>query len=398
MKKSMGQFITALRKANGMTQQEVADRLNVSNKAVSRWERDECAPDISLIPALAEMFGVTCDELLKGERIFNATQAEKSEPKVEKQLKSLVNRAISSFKTLIWVSLALSAVGLICMFGISYGFYRPVIGFAVMLLFEAVAFAVAAIATNKMKEKKIDNELLENADAVLVNRFNNCFGTLSFVAFFAVISVIALSVPLICFSSEYIDSVMTFESYFLNFFILIVFVLALVFLKAKEPYTAWITDRLKENKVSLDPQIRKMNLLQLGFTVIASVLFIIAPYFATDFDQPDYAFIAINFTGLAFLIANIICFIVFIGKNKGDKTNLLLHGVRNILMIPAGYMFAVAPIVSFSTYDEIITAETEWERTVTWRISYLLLIIGWVILITLIFGIIEAALAKKKNK
>lgn len=67
-KNSIGQFIAALRKANGMTQRNVADRLNVSNKAVSRWERDECAPDLSVIPALAEMFGVTCDELLKGER------------------------------------------------------------------------------------------------------------------------------------------------------------------------------------------------------------------------------------------------------------------------------------------------------------------------------------------
>ena len=68
---TIGQFIAALRKANGLTQQDVADRLNVSNKAVSRWERDECAPDLSVIPALAEMFGVTCDELLKGKRIQN---------------------------------------------------------------------------------------------------------------------------------------------------------------------------------------------------------------------------------------------------------------------------------------------------------------------------------------
>ena len=58
-KKTMGAFISALRKANGMTQQELADKLNVSNKAVSRWERDECAPDITLIPPLAEILGVT---------------------------------------------------------------------------------------------------------------------------------------------------------------------------------------------------------------------------------------------------------------------------------------------------------------------------------------------------
>lgn len=121
--KTMGAFLAALRKANGITQQELADRLNVSNKAVSRWERDECMPDLSLIPALAEIFGVTCDELLKGERIF----AEKSEPKVEKQVKALINRSIANFKILLWISLALSVIGLVCMFGISYGFYRPIV-------------------------------------------------------------------------------------------------------------------------------------------------------------------------------------------------------------------------------------------------------------------------------
>ena len=97
-KKTIGQFIAALRKANGLTQQEVADRLAVSNKAVSRWERDECAPDISVIPALAELLGVTCDELLKGERITNSVQAEKSEPKIGKQVKALINRSVSNFK------------------------------------------------------------------------------------------------------------------------------------------------------------------------------------------------------------------------------------------------------------------------------------------------------------
>ena len=80
-KNTIGQFIAALRKANGMTQQEVADRLNVSNKAVSRWERDECSPDITLIPAIAEMFGVTCDELLRGERLNSAPDTEQNKPK-----------------------------------------------------------------------------------------------------------------------------------------------------------------------------------------------------------------------------------------------------------------------------------------------------------------------------
>ena len=66
--KTIGKFITALRKANGMTQKDLAEKLNVSDKSVSRWERDEGAPDLSLIPVIAEIFDVTCDELLRGER------------------------------------------------------------------------------------------------------------------------------------------------------------------------------------------------------------------------------------------------------------------------------------------------------------------------------------------
>ena len=65
---SIGAFIAALRKANGLTQKQLAENLNVSDKAVSRWERDECAPDLSLIPVIAEIFGITSDELLRGRR------------------------------------------------------------------------------------------------------------------------------------------------------------------------------------------------------------------------------------------------------------------------------------------------------------------------------------------
>ena len=67
-KKSIGGFIAALRKANGMTQKDLAERLNVSDKTVSRWERDEGSPDLSVIPVIAEIFDITCDELLRGER------------------------------------------------------------------------------------------------------------------------------------------------------------------------------------------------------------------------------------------------------------------------------------------------------------------------------------------
>ena len=68
-KKTMGAFLAALRKANGYTQQEVADKLNVSNKTVSKWERDEGCPEIMMLPLIAELYSVTVDEILRGERI-----------------------------------------------------------------------------------------------------------------------------------------------------------------------------------------------------------------------------------------------------------------------------------------------------------------------------------------
>ena len=66
--KSIGNFLSELRKEKGLTQKEIADYLNVSDKTVSHWECDKYSPDLSAIPLLAEFFGVTCDEILRGER------------------------------------------------------------------------------------------------------------------------------------------------------------------------------------------------------------------------------------------------------------------------------------------------------------------------------------------
>ncbi len=66
--KSIGNNILKLRKENGWTQAYLADRLGVTDKAVSRWESGQGYPDIELIPQLAELFCVTIDRLMRGER------------------------------------------------------------------------------------------------------------------------------------------------------------------------------------------------------------------------------------------------------------------------------------------------------------------------------------------
>lgn len=62
-----GKLIAELRKQQGLTQQQLADKLNLSNKTISKWESGSGSPDISNLPILADALGVSVDELLRGE-------------------------------------------------------------------------------------------------------------------------------------------------------------------------------------------------------------------------------------------------------------------------------------------------------------------------------------------
>lgn len=68
-KQKFGAFLAERRKALGLTQRQLAERLFVSNKAVSKWERGISIPDVSLLIPLAEALGVTVTELLEGQRL-----------------------------------------------------------------------------------------------------------------------------------------------------------------------------------------------------------------------------------------------------------------------------------------------------------------------------------------
>jgi len=61
-------FITQLRKERGLTQKELADRLNVTDKAVSKWETGKGFPDLKLLEPLARELGVSLVELMQGRR------------------------------------------------------------------------------------------------------------------------------------------------------------------------------------------------------------------------------------------------------------------------------------------------------------------------------------------
>ena len=64
----IGEFLRELRKENNLTQEQIADQLNVSNRSVSRWETGRNMPDIGLLVEIAELYDVSIPEIIDGKR------------------------------------------------------------------------------------------------------------------------------------------------------------------------------------------------------------------------------------------------------------------------------------------------------------------------------------------
>lgn len=383
---SMGQFIAALRRAAGMTQQEVADRLGVSNKAVSRWERDECAPDLSLLPPLAELFGVSCDELLRGERGVARESEGVRAARTERQLRSLVNRRLSAFRILSWISLALSAVGLVCALGISYAFFRPIVGFAVELIFLIAAVLLAALGLNWAREARRDNELFELADEALRARFDNTLGRLSWTAFFAAFAALLLGLPvLLTVGSAGIYSVPAF-GFYLIFAAAALLLLVALWLWGRPRYMARLTGQPRPPKPSVPPLRRRMNAWQLGLTLAAALIFVWSPYLDRNCDGTSPAYNVAVCVGLACLLGSLLLFLVLLLRHREERRALLLPGLRNLLYaLPALYVTNMHSMSwgSSGRFDQ-------------WYPVYLWLSLALAALLTLLFGLIEYVLRRKK--
>ena len=66
----IGKFILELRKEKNMTQMDLADKIGVTDRAISKWENGKGMPDLSLIQPLCKELGITINDLLSGEKIF----------------------------------------------------------------------------------------------------------------------------------------------------------------------------------------------------------------------------------------------------------------------------------------------------------------------------------------
>lgn len=104
---AIGKFIAACRKEKKLTQMQLAEKLNITNRAVSKWETGKSCPDVSIMLELCDILGITVNELLSGERISMENYQKKAEENlIELQQKEEKARKSLLKVELIWLAIA----------------------------------------------------------------------------------------------------------------------------------------------------------------------------------------------------------------------------------------------------------------------------------------------------
>lgn len=119
---TMGKFIADCRKEKNLTQMQLAEKLNITNRAVSKWETGKGCPDVSIMLELCDILGITVNELLTGERIT----MEDYQKKAEENLLALQKKKEKAEKSLLRIELIWLAIAILLMpVHLAINYYYP---------------------------------------------------------------------------------------------------------------------------------------------------------------------------------------------------------------------------------------------------------------------------------
>jgi len=126
--KKTGAFIADLRTGSGLTQVQLAEKLGVTGGAVSKWERGLCYPDIELVGKLAEIFSVSVNEILAGERLEELTR-ETADAITQESVKNYGREIRRRVSRRVWLLSAGVLLACLVIAGAMWLFRRPPSGF-----------------------------------------------------------------------------------------------------------------------------------------------------------------------------------------------------------------------------------------------------------------------------
>lgn len=157
-----GNFLVSLRKEKNITQQQLADILQVSVKAVSKWECGEGYPSLQSLKDLSDFYGVTVDEIINGER--NKTEA-KEPVNTSIQIKE---KKPLNFPILRSISLGITGLGIMLFFIIIYCAYSTAGGLICILFTTLIGLVLSLIELKHYKDKKNSIIALFNYEFIII--------------------------------------------------------------------------------------------------------------------------------------------------------------------------------------------------------------------------------------
>ncbi|MBQ7035607.1 MAG: helix-turn-helix domain-containing protein [Clostridia bacterium] len=162
----IGKFIAACRKKQKLTQLQLADKLGITDKAVSKWERGIAMPDTSIMLELCEILQINVNELLSGEKISMENKSQKNEELMLDLAKEIAQKNKTIWTTM-WVIITVSIIGLLAGSAAVY-FFVPegiwqgvsVIGICILFLLPCFYALKLEVSVGAYKCKNCGHEIV----------------------------------------------------------------------------------------------------------------------------------------------------------------------------------------------------------------------------------------------
>ena len=172
----IGRFIAERRKLQGLTQAQLAEKLNITDRAVSKWETGRSLPDATLMLALCEILGISVNELLSGEKVTMENNQEKNEQLLLEMAKE-IERKNKTIWSAMWIIMTVSILALFA--GIfAAAFFVPEGPWQlVVILAVVVAFLIPCFYALKL-EVSVGAYKCKNCGAEIVPTYKEALGAM----------------------------------------------------------------------------------------------------------------------------------------------------------------------------------------------------------------------------
>ena len=147
---NLGEKLLNLRKTKNLTQDDVAEKLNVTRQTISKWETNQSSPEFDKILPLCELFEISTDELLTGRKEKTAEQKEiilDTKENKKKRTIGLVSSIFLYFLSVVWVMISIPVLNM-----------NPIVGSAIFILICGVATCVLIYSRVMFKKEKTESE------------------------------------------------------------------------------------------------------------------------------------------------------------------------------------------------------------------------------------------------